>query len=71
LRDENDPKILLVDGHGRLVPFDEPCHLHIGGEVFTDDDARLRGTSLREFGFMQALDWTCRIIEGRPLPWQE
>lgn len=71
LRDGSDPKILLVDVHGRLVPFDEPCHLHFGGEVFQDDDARLRGTSLREFGFMQAFDWTCRIIEGRPLPWQE
>lgn len=67
--------IFRVDTHRTSIPFDEPCHLHVGdGEterVIEDDDPCLRGQSLIGIDFPTILAWVEQYMERKLLIWEQ
>ena len=63
--------IFRLDTHRSSIPFDEPCHLHVGASEMEiqDGDPRLCGTSLVEINFLDAFKWIHAYLEGKPFPW--
>jgi hypothetical protein len=71
LMDADRRCLLRVDNHEQAVPFDDPCHIHLGNQQFDEGDPRLRGISLCGIGFPEVFSWVHKILDGTPLPWEE
>jgi len=65
--------IFRVDSHKTSIPFDKPCHLHIGEHetVIEDGVSRLRGESLIGIGFPTIFSWVDQYLDGKLLIWQQ
>jgi len=65
--------IFRVDTHSGAIPFDDPCHLHVGADetVIEEGDPRLHGQSLVGVNFLTILSWVNQHMDGRPFIWEQ
>jgi hypothetical protein len=71
--DGSSKTIFRIDTHKASIPFDEPCHIHIGEneDELEEDDPRLHGQSLVAIEFLTVFNWVHQHLEGKPFPWQQ
>jgi hypothetical protein len=64
--------IFRLDTHGHEIPYDGPCHIHIGPgeEAFEDGDVRLKGLTLAGLNFLDAFGWVHKYLKAKKLPWE-
>ena|SRR5271157_2530664 len=64
--------IFRIDSHGEEIPYEGPCHVHIGpheDQIIEDGDPRLREYSLRAVDFEEVFKLVHKHLKGRKLPW--
>lgn len=69
LMDDQKQCIFRFDTHGECVAIGEPCHVHLGEELFENGDPRLCGYSLQGVDFFEAYKLSHMVFKSERLPW--
>jgi hypothetical protein len=62
--------IFRVDTHGQQIPYESPCHIHIGSQTFESGAPELHGLSLANVNFLNMFGWVHKYLKGKKMPWE-